>query len=1092
MGTPINPNLVEIVKVTELPTLELALENYFAHCGVDGTLYKLNIQGLVDFIAPYLSALGSSPFVANTGSPLPNPIEKPTAITFVGVGNFDQTTGSNVVTTEELNVLFWSSNGVTGTWILGVAIPIDLSGYTTKEETNEIELRLDRDLIKLDRKNIFNKNEIQNGQLVSVGGSLPIGAAKIVIDANYDTTGYIEVEEGKSYIIQGVIIGSDSCFLGVFKTKDISEEGVRINSNNPTIPPTYKYLVFTTKSTTFTADLDLIQVEEGNVETSIVPFSEATIPDPYIKLDANLFDYTKYIPNRVLSFGAKKSPAEVYTSILADASLANWSFTGYIPVKEGKIYELIGLTLSNSQCGSFFDGNKAPIGTTFVADSVTYVASLNGNRWKAPIGAKYWAANLDRPTELKNKELIVFREYNGDKNFYPDQNYFTDNDSEVSVITPNNATYIVWYGNSYTASHYSLISKSWIRKLSNLFDWNIANFAVSGNSFIDVKERMSLGINPFSVDAPLSVLNPKIIILALIGNERINLQAGQNQFFYERELENTINTAKSYGADVILGTDHVINNKANDATLSGIAKKHNIPYISFGAKGQVINLEGYLPFWSSHHPGTRTNTFTFSNWTEYFSTMPRPMKSLKVFRQRAESTGLSLTDLQYNNNAGRNVNFNEISIGEYALSDSNNYDKIDTNFTNSIQVNEYASLMAQRNVNVGNRPLIEFVCDRIKFKRALVKLSINTDVDVYIRTSDSMDELYTLNGYRDGAAYEVSKSVYDAFSFAVDTSGFTDTALGGGNMIFKGKIKSFSLKKVSGYYLFFKGVALTTVLGSGTILHTSGNTSYLNGDPDISQQPYKFYAKKTSYNWTLLPHTYSDGILTAEINEDKYQDFDKVSILLVGSNILLKYAQLFTSGGIKKIEEKPRLNEITTNSDLLPVSSFGSLGSWTSTGTIVSMPSDVRDYPSVPVDNNHMQLEWDSDNFPQVLSRDITIPNVSGFSSFMKLKIKVVARIFPKIFSGTDGTWTTSTAQAGTSSYDFGTLCVGFKPSAGFNGSIQYKTIGFGWAEYIFDVLVSPHVGSGKLSIWRDEEDYTKRTSSFPLQVHSVRVEIVS
>src|SRR6478752_5463462 len=252
----INPATTDAVAITQLDQLTLALETLLVGSNSDGKMGSFKAQEFADFIAPYLAAYGDTPFIANSGSPLPNPITKSTAITFVGAGTFDQTTGSDVVTTEELNVLFWSSNGVTGIWVLGVAIPIDLSGYTTKEETNEIELRLDRDLIKLDRKNIFNKTEVISGQLVSVGGSLPAGVAKIVLDANYNTTGYIEVIAGKSYTIQGVDIGSNSCFLGVFKTKNISEEGIRINSNNPTIPATYKYLIFTTKSTTFTADLD--------------------------------------------------------------------------------------------------------------------------------------------------------------------------------------------------------------------------------------------------------------------------------------------------------------------------------------------------------------------------------------------------------------------------------------------------------------------------------------------------------------------------------------------------------------------------------------------------------------------------------------------------------------------------------------------------------------------------------------------------------------------------------------------------------------------------------------------------------------------
>lgn len=130
----IDPQTTDTVTIPQLDPLTLALETFLVGANADGKMGNFTADDLANFIAPYISALGSSPFVANTGNPLPNPIDKTTAITFVGPGDFDQTTGANVVTTEELNVLFWSSNGVTGSWVLGVEVPIDLSGYATIEQ----------------------------------------------------------------------------------------------------------------------------------------------------------------------------------------------------------------------------------------------------------------------------------------------------------------------------------------------------------------------------------------------------------------------------------------------------------------------------------------------------------------------------------------------------------------------------------------------------------------------------------------------------------------------------------------------------------------------------------------------------------------------------------------------------------------------------------------------------------------------------------------------------------------------------------------------------------------------------------------------
>lgn len=131
----IDPNNTDAVAITQLDPLNpLSIATYLVGCNADGKMGNFTAEQLADIIAPYLAAYGDTPFVANTGSPLPNPITKATAITFVGAGIFDQTTGSDVETTEALNALFWASNGVTGTWTIGIEIPIVMTDYVSKVE----------------------------------------------------------------------------------------------------------------------------------------------------------------------------------------------------------------------------------------------------------------------------------------------------------------------------------------------------------------------------------------------------------------------------------------------------------------------------------------------------------------------------------------------------------------------------------------------------------------------------------------------------------------------------------------------------------------------------------------------------------------------------------------------------------------------------------------------------------------------------------------------------------------------------------------------------------------------------------------------
>lgn len=132
---PINPDLIEIKKVTELPDLAIAITNYFAHCKPDGVLGKATMQALAAFIAPYVASVGSSGYIAVTGTVLPNPTLTASAFTIVGAGTFTQTTGGSVITTQPLNVLSW--NGTT--WSITVAIPIDLTNYVQKNDADYVK-----------------------------------------------------------------------------------------------------------------------------------------------------------------------------------------------------------------------------------------------------------------------------------------------------------------------------------------------------------------------------------------------------------------------------------------------------------------------------------------------------------------------------------------------------------------------------------------------------------------------------------------------------------------------------------------------------------------------------------------------------------------------------------------------------------------------------------------------------------------------------------------------------------------------------------------------------------------------------------------
>lgn len=80
-----------------------------------GKNVKVKIDFLAKLIAPFVPG-GQNGFIEVTTNVLPNPVGMPSGYALVGQTTFSQTTGAAITTPGLLNVLAWTSNGVTGTW----------------------------------------------------------------------------------------------------------------------------------------------------------------------------------------------------------------------------------------------------------------------------------------------------------------------------------------------------------------------------------------------------------------------------------------------------------------------------------------------------------------------------------------------------------------------------------------------------------------------------------------------------------------------------------------------------------------------------------------------------------------------------------------------------------------------------------------------------------------------------------------------------------------------------------------------------------------------------------------------------------------
>jgi len=118
----INPENVDLVTVSQLDTVALALTNLFAHSAPNGTLGKATINDLAVFLAPFVASVGASGYVEVIGNVLPDPVIE-NGFTIVGAGTYDQTGEADLVADGTINILSWDGT----TWTVSKEIVIDFS-----------------------------------------------------------------------------------------------------------------------------------------------------------------------------------------------------------------------------------------------------------------------------------------------------------------------------------------------------------------------------------------------------------------------------------------------------------------------------------------------------------------------------------------------------------------------------------------------------------------------------------------------------------------------------------------------------------------------------------------------------------------------------------------------------------------------------------------------------------------------------------------------------------------------------------------------------------------------------------------------------
>nr|DAN35651.1 MAG TPA: hyaluronidase [Caudoviricetes sp.] len=693
--------------------------------------------------------------------------------------------------------------------------------------------------------------------------------------------------------------------------------------------------------------------------------------------------------------------------------------------------------------------------------------------------------------------------------------YIPDFDTDnKKVVTVQNSDKIAMYGCSYTESYYALKKKSWINKLSNMLDIQLANFGVSGNRIVDINKRMRDNSNPYHSTIGIKEIKPTYIAIQNIGNETLNT-SGNNLDFYLGEVEEAAELVKSYGAQLMLGTDWVIGNPSVDALLRDYADQNGYLYWGVGTISEKILANKYAGFWGGGHPATRTNA---TIWQEYLNFMRNlgVRQCIKVYRVRDEFKGGSPTiqDLNYDTIPQRMVKWNEINVGEIHLSETapgwNYYDRLNETASGggwAYKVtranNEYCNLIAKQNVAFNNWGLVEFILPVVKtdLVKAYIK-SADTGLKFYVK--QSADKAYQYGTERNYCMFKVEKSVYDNFATVAENTQYNSSNTGTAVLQYKGRLKGYDYP---GYYLCFYNSTNSTNAsgGAGTLTAVAGGNAiaYISASSGLGRHLYGFFDSclKPLANFEEIASVYNaaTGYYEIDITDYKYMQYDKLRVI-VGKTGAFNISDVYCSaeGGIEKRIDKNIFKPLKRQgTELMTDTGMGATynDQWelTDGAAFGTIPAAINQYPGFhSAYKSFIKLGYDAENFPGVMKKTFTIDEARGYRDVI---VRVTARLFPKVYDTTktpDDTYT-NVQQITPSSYDLATLCVGLKMGTS-TPSVERRMVDVDWAELEIRTCIPPYVTNMEVTLWRDDRDLENsdyKSVDWPLQVCDVSVQTI-
>lgn len=586
---------------------------------------------------------------------------------------------------------------------------------------------------------------------------------------------------------------------------------------------------------------------------------------------------------------------------------------------------------------------------------------------------------------------------------------------------------------------YAMKNHHHLNHLSLFLDYIIYNYGHSGDDEIENLARLEKDEKWLGDIAP-SKWNIKYGIVMHEENSGALRAMNNDTVYYNSKL--LANAIKSLGGIPIFSTEH----DDDYSYYQGAIRLCNEEGYMFMHWGKATNVTRcmFRPFWYNSHPATRTGWLTTLGMLPYLQSLPRPEKCIKLFRVRGGIDTTNLNDnLMYYDYYTRAQRFVELTCGQSGLTEATEkyFDRLNVGGTYQNIKDEYQTLQNGGSVAFGNFMLAEIITPYTRDGLKELSVSIkgtgitNAYVKKICRVSNPIPEKrYQAFGITSGAEnIEVGASITISGITRADGTGLNREYVVQG--VTNGMVVTNTLSSSASPFRS-SGVDTPSCDISGVVL---------SGSYDYPSVEYANRYNKPTGEW--VETTLEDGNINLNEFISSSMDFDKIAILLKGTNISVRDIRASVVGTKRKIVKSTAMTEYKKGVSVIADTKFDNDTAWSGISELPTYDNNQTSATGVGIEPLPSGITTVKilDN-GQSTQQEVNIADDSASVQPTKVQIRVLARFFPK-YIDTDDKWESS--EINEQSFDMARLAVilgGTKEM-----KVAELNVGAWWYEYIIN-----------------------------------------